>query len=141
WDPVDGADSYQVTIKRVSTGKALADYDELNVGDVTSLLVENVPISFWTNEVEVYVRAVKGIPCSDVSNIVRFVPKSLPKGDNAVDGVGEDQAVISGGVGCIVAPDSAQVFDMAGKSLSKEGLAPGVYIVLYGGRSQKVLVR
>ena len=143
WDPVEGADSYQVTIKRSSTGKALGVYDEFDVGDVTSLKVVSVPISYWTNEVEAYVRAVKGIPCSDTSNVVRFVPKSLPLGgvDNAVDGIEADGAVISGGIGCVNAPESAQVYDMTGKALQKDGLAPGIYIVVYGSRTEKVMVR
>ncbi|MDE5794464.1 MAG: M6 family metalloprotease domain-containing protein, partial [Muribaculaceae bacterium] len=113
WDPVDGADSYQVTIKRVSTGKTLGVYDELNVGNVTSLKVVSVPISFWNYEIEVYVRAVKAIPCSDTSNVIRFVPKDLPKGSGnmAVGVVGEDSAWISGGVGGIYAPQGSQVFD------------------------------
>ena len=46
-----------------------------------------------------------------------------------------------GGVGCVNAPDGAQVYDMTGKLLQKDGLAPGVYIVIYGRRSEKVLVR
>ena len=142
WDPVDGAESYQLTIRRVSNGKPLGIYDEFDLGNVTSYKVTSVPIAYWNNEIEAYVRAVKRIPCGDTSNIVRFVPKNLPLGDdNAVGGIGEDSVVISGGVGCIDAPEGAQVFDMTGKSLSKEGLAPGVYIVVYGSRSVKVLVR
>lgn len=141
WDAVEGADSYQVTIKRVSTGKVMGLYDEFNVGNVTSLKVVSVPIAFWSNEIEVYVRAVKGIPCSDISNVVRFIPKELPHGANAVDGIGADEADISGGVGCIHAPGSAQVFDLAGKRLDKDRLAPGAYIVVCGSRKVKVLVR
>lgn len=141
WDPVEGADSYQVTIRRVSTGKALGVYDEFNVGDVTSLKVVSVPIAFWTNEIEAYVRAVKGIPCSDISNIISFIPKSLPQGSNAVDGIGEDSVAISGGVGCINAPEGAQVFDMTGKPVRRDSVAPGIYLVSYAGRTVKVLVK
>ncbi len=143
WDPVDGADSYLVTIKRVSTGKPLGVYDEFDVGNVTSLKVVSVPISFWNNEIEVYVRAVKAIPCSDTSNLVRFTPKDLEKGseDTAVDGIGEESIVISGGVGCIHAPAGSQVFDMSGKRLAADSLAPGAYIVRYGSHAVKVLVK
>ena len=142
WDPVDGATAYQLTIRRVSTGKVLGIYDEFNVGDVTSVKVISVPIGYWNNEIEAYVRAVKVIPCADTSNVVRFTPKSLPVGgDNAVDGIESDNVAISGGVGCVNAPDGAQVFDMSGKLLRNEGLAAGVYIVVYAGRSHKVLVR
>ena len=144
WDPVDGADSYQVTIKRVSTGKTLGVYDELNVGNVTSLKVVSVPISFWNYEIEVYVRAVKAIPCSDTSNVIRFVPKDLPKGSGnmAVGVVGEDSALISGGVGCIYAPQGSQVFDVQGHLMSSaESLPAGLYLVRYGSRTVKVLVK
>ncbi len=142
WDPVDGADSYQVTIKRVSNDKILGVYDELNVGNVTSLKVLSVPLPYWNNEIEVYVRAVKLIPCSDISNVVRFTPKSLPfTEDSAVDGIEADNAVITGGVGCIYAPDGAQVYDMSGKRLYKDDLTAGVYLVVYGGSTVKVLVR
>ena len=139
WDPVEGATSYRVTIKRSSNGDVLGVYDEYDVGNVTSLTVTSVPMAYWFNEVEAYVRVVKSIPSSRVSNVVRFTPKNLPMG-NAVDGIEAEQAVISGGVGCIIAPEGAVVVDMAGKRLSKEGLAPGVYIVVYGPRTEKVLV-
>ena len=142
WDPVEGADSYMLTIKRVSTGNAMGIYDEFNLGNVTSFKVVGVPIAFWTNEIEVYVRAVKGIPCSDTSNVLRFIPKNLSVGDdNAVDGIEEGDVQISGGVGCVNAPEGAQVFDMSGKQLVNEGLSPGVYVVIYGSRREKVLVR
>lgn len=141
WDPVEGADSYQLTIKRVSTGKALGIYDEFNVGNVTHFKVVSVPLSYWSNEIEAYVRAVKGIPCADTSNIVTFVPKDLEKGSNAVDGIGADSVEISGGVGCIHAPEGAQIFDMSGKRLSADPLAAGVYLVVYGSHTVKVLVK
>ncbi len=141
WDPVDGAEAYLLTVRRVSTGKPMGIYDEFNVGSVTSHKLVSVPISYWNNEVEAYVRAVKSIPCADTSNVVRFVPKDLPKGNAAVDGIEEDAVVISGGEGCIIAPEGAVVFDMAGKQLRKESLAPGAYIVVYGSSTHKVLVR
>lgn len=141
WDPVEGADSYRLTIKRVSTGKALGVYDEFDVGDVTSHKVVSVPIGFWNNEIEAYVRAVKVLPCSDTSNVIRFIPKDVPRGDNAVEGIEGEDVEISGGVGCIVAPEGAQVYDLAGKLLAKEGLAAGVYVVVYGSRTVKVIVR
>lgn len=140
WDPVEGADSYQVTIRRVSTGKILGVYDEFNVGNVTSLKVVSVPIAYWANEVEAYVRAVKVIPCSDISNIVSFVPKSLPQGPNAVEEIGAD-AVISGGIGCIHAPEGAKVFDMTGKLVNAASVAPGIYLVVYNSHTTKVVVR
>lgn len=143
WDPVEGADSYQLTIKRVSTGKALGVYDEFNVGNVTSCKIVSVPISFWSNEIEAYVRAVKGIPCSDISNVVSFVPKSLQQGngDSAVEGIEDDAVKIYGGIGCIHAPEGAGVFDMTGKPVNPDSVAPGFYLVVFANRTVKVLVK
>ncbi|MDE6696351.1 MAG: M6 family metalloprotease domain-containing protein [Muribaculaceae bacterium] len=141
WDPVEGADSYLLTIKRSSTGKAMGIYDEFNVGDVTSFKVVSVPISYWNNEIDIYVRAVKKIPCSDTSNVVKVVLKDIPRGETAVEGIESDIEAISGGVGCIVAPEGAEVFDLSGKRLPKDALAPGIYIVKFANKTKKVIVR
>ena len=145
WDPVEGADSYQVTIKRVSNGKIFGVYDEFNVGNVTSHKVMSVAIGFWNNEIEAYVRAVKGIPCSDTSNVITFVPKDLPKGKpndpGAVDGVATDDVQISGGIGCVIAPAGAVVRNLSGQQLRNENLTPGIYLVSYGNETVKVVVR
>lgn len=142
WDALEGADSYRLTINRTSTGKPLGIYNEFNVGNVTSYKVVSVPVGYWNNEVEVYVRAVMGIPSSETSNVLKFIPAELSKGPgNAVDGVGEESVEIVGGVGCIIAPDGAEVFDMTGSTVSASSLAPGLYIVRYGSISRKVLVR
>lgn len=141
WDPVEGADSYKLTIIRVSTGKCLGLYDEFNVGNVTKQKILSVAPTFWNNELEAYVRAVKsGLPCSDISNKVTFVPKDLPKG-SAVEGVESEDMSISGGAGRIVAPEGARAFTLAGAEVPLSGLAPGVYLVTCGSRTAKVIVR
>ncbi len=142
WNEVEGAETYLLTIKRVSTGKVLGLYDEFDVGNVTSQKVVSVPLGYWNNEIEAYVRAVKGIPCADTSNVVRFVPKDLPKGSDqgSVESVGSE-VVISGGEGCVIAPEGAEVYDMAGQRLQKENLMPGVYIVAFGSKTVKVVVK
>lgn len=145
WESLEGVDSYLLTIKRVSTGKTLGVYDDFNVGNVTNHKVVSVPIGYWNNEIEAYVRAVvNGIPSSAISNIVRFVPKDLPKGKTdpgAVDGIDADDIQISGGVGCVIAPDGAVIYNMAGQQLRNENLTPGIYLVSFAGRTAKVLVR
>lgn len=143
WDPVEEAEAYLLTIRRVEDGAILNVYDEYNVGNVCEHTAVSVPLVFWTNELEAYVRAVKWIPCVDTSNVVTFVPRNLPKGKTlgAVDGISGDSFSISGGVGCIHAPDGAVVYDLTGKSLQKEGLNPGIYIVSYGEKTVKVTVR
>ena len=145
WDPVEDADSYLLTIKRTSTGKNFGVYDEFDVGNVTSYKVVSVAIGFWNNEIEAYVRAVKRIPCADTSNVVTFIPKDLPRSDHeiesAVGAVDADVSLISGGVGHVLAPEGAVVYNLSGQQLRNESLAPGVYIVSYAGRTVKVLVR
>lgn len=145
WDPVDGADAYSVTIKRVSNDKVLGLYDEFEVGNTTSLKVLSVPIAYWNNELQAYVRAiVNGMPSSKTSNPVNFVPKNLPKGDpglGAVDGIDDDSAVITGGVGCIVAPEGAEVYNMSGAKTAHNNIPAGVYLVSYRGKTAKVIVR
>lgn len=140
WDPVDGADSYQVTIRRVSNGNILGLYDEFNVGDETSIKVFSVAPAFWNNEIEAYVRAVKCIPCSDISNIIRFVPKELPKGAS-VESIEDSDAVISGGVGCVNAPDGSEIYNMSGQKVCKDNLPSGVYLVIFKSRVKKVVVK
>lgn len=145
WQPVDDADYYTLTIRRVSTEKPLGVYEEFNVGLNTSYKVVSVPISYWNNEIEAYIRVVKnGMKSPATSNVVRFVPKDLPKGkpeENAVDAIGSDNIVISGGVGCVIAPEGAVIYNMSGQQLRNENLAPGVYLVSFAGRTAKVLVR
>lgn len=147
WEPVDGADSYCLTIKRVSTEKPLGVYDEFNVGLTTSHKLVSVPISYWNNEVEAYVRVVKdGMKSSKISNVIRFVPKDLPKGkpeggEDAVDEIIGEDFIMSGGIGCVNAPEGAVIYNMSGQQLRNENLAPGVYLVSFSGRTAKVIVR
>lgn len=143
WDPVEDAESYLLSVRRVSDGAVMGAYDEFNVGNVCEHTVVSVPLVFWAKELEVYVRAVKWIPCVDKSNVVTFVPKDLPKGKtpDAVDGISAEDVSIIGGMGCVYAPEGAMVYDMTGKRLQKDGLAAGVYVVVYGSKTVKVTVR
>lgn len=145
WDPVEDADSYCLTVKRVDTGKPLGVYDEFNVGLSTSHKLVSVPISYWNHEVEAYVRVVKnGMKSSKISNVVRFVPKNLPKGkpeDSSVEEINGDGFVLAGGIGCVIAPEGAVIYNMSGQQLRNENLAPGIYLVSFGSRTAKVLVR
>lgn len=142
WDPVEGAESYRLTIQRNSDGLTLGDYKELDLGDVTSHCVESVPLSFWSKELSAYVRAVKGLPSVDISNTLIFTPRDLPKGEvGAVDGIESDGLQVKGGVGCIYAPEGAEIYSASGARLRNENLAAGIYIVVCGGKSTKVVVR
>lgn len=142
WDPVDGVDNYLVTVRIQNSGRIIADFDAKDVGSDTSVWVTGLSSTYWKLTLEAFVQCVKdGMPSSALSNIVTFKPSDLPLEDTAVDGIDADSVYVAGGVGCIYAPEGAQIFDMAGKLLSKDSLAPGIYVVVYAGRSWKVLVQ
>ncbi len=142
WDPVEGVDHYLVTVRLPTTGRIIGDFDAKNVGNETSVWVTDLSSTYWKLNMEAFVTCVaNGMVSTKNSNIITFKPSQLELDNSAVEGIGEDSVEISGGAGCVIAPDGAQVFDMSGKSLRKDGLAAGVYIVVYAGRSYKVLVR
>ena len=41
----------------------------------------------------------------------------------------------------IIAPDSARIFNMQGAEISHTDLAPGIYIVTYGNKCQKIIIK
>lgn len=143
WDPVDGVDNYLVTVRVKSSGRIIADFDAKNVGTDTSVWVSGLSSTYWKLPLEAFVQCVvDGMKSTATSNVVVFKPSELPLGNTAVEGVGEDQVLISGGKGCINAPVGAQVFDMQGHLMSSaESLSAGLYLVRYGSRTVKVLVR
>lgn len=143
WDPVDGVDSYRVTIKTTS-GKVVDKFDEKDVGNVTSVTTNTMSNVYWKLDMEAYVRCVvDGMVSSEISNVVSFKPSELERaGDpNAVDGVASDDVVIRGDVGCVIAPEGASVYNLSGQQLRNENLAPGVYLVSFRSHTAKVLVR
>ncbi len=142
WDPVDGVDNYLVTVRIQNSGRIIGDFDAKNVGADTSVWVSGLSSTYWKFTLEAFVQCVvDGMPSTALSNVVTFKPAELPRENTAVDGIDADSVYVAGGEGCIYAPDGAQVYDMAGKLLTKDHLAPGIYAVVYAGRSWKVLVR
>lgn len=142
WDAVDDADSYLLTVRIKSSGRIIADFDAKNVGKETSVWVSGLSSTYWKLELEAFVQCVvNGMPSSSYSNIVTFKPSDLPLQGSSVESVQIVSDSISGGIGCVNAPDGAEVFDMSGKRLSKEALAPGIYIVKFANKTKKVIVR
>lgn len=143
WDSVDGIDSYLVTVRVNGSGRIIADFDAKNVGTDTSVWVSGLSATYWKLTLEAFVRCVAdGMTSTSTSNVVVFKPSELPLENTAVDGIGEDQVVISGGIGCIYAPEGAQVFDMQGHIMSSaDSLSAGLYLVRYGSKAVKVLVK
>ncbi len=144
WDPVDGVDSYLVTITTTS-GKVVDGFDAKDVGNVTSVSTNTMSNVYWKLEMEAFVRCVVGgMPSSEKSNTITFKPSELDLAGGEVDAVGEVIAgdiVIKGGIGCVIAPENALIFNLSGQQLRNENLAPGIYLVVSGSSTAKVLVR
>lgn len=143
WEPVEGATGYQLTVSRLSGGKVYYEsgLEEKNVGNVTSYTIESLSRSKLPLEFTAYVRVVKGIPSSQKSNEVVFVPNNL-EAVVGIDGIveGENISVI-GLKGAIQAPEGAEIYNMQGVRCPAEGLAPGVYVVRTGQTVTKAVVK
>lgn len=62
-------------------------------------------------------------------------------GTVGVSGIDAEQAAIYGAEGRVVAPEGAQVYNMAGMRVANQGLAAGIYLVRANGKTHKVVVR
>lgn len=141
WDPVEDADSYTLTVQKVSNDKYYGVYNEFNVGNVTRHKLVSVDLPYWNFELRAYVRAIKRIPSSETSNVIYFVPKDIPRGDSSVEGIDDSEGDVYGSFGCVVAPENAEIFDISGRKVENAGLPAGIYIVRVFGKSVKVIVR
>ncbi len=143
WDEVEGVDEYLLTIKTVKSGKVVNNFNKTSVGKQTTVTVDGLSTMYWKLEMEAYVTCVVGgIPSTEDSNVIKFTPSELPKeGESAVGAIEASDVAISGGIGCINAPEGAEIYNPAGQRLKADGLAPGVYIVVYGNKTVKVMVR
>lgn len=142
WEASDAADSYQLTIYYLDAAgnKVFLDNNnERNVGNVTRWKVRNLTKTQFGREVHAYVRTVKVLASKNISNELVFKPEDLP-GQGSVGEITLD-AVVKGGVGCVIAPDEAKVYNLAGMQVGKENLTKGIYIVRYEGKAIKVVVR
>lgn len=59
----------------------------------------------------------------------------------SVDGIEAEEGAVYGAEGYVVAPEGAQVYNMAGMRVANEGLAAGIYLVRSGAKTYKVVVR
>ena len=143
WDPVEGVDAYLVTVHRTSNGQTINDFEDKNVGTDTSVVVGNLSTMYWRLEMEAYVKCIKdGMVSTSTSNRIIFKPSELElDATGAVDGIVTDISEVKGGVGCIYAPEGAEIYSASGARLRNENLAAGIYIVVCGGKSTKVVVR
>lgn len=143
WDPVPGAENYLLTVRTAASKRIVSDFDAKDVGNVTSMLVTGISNSYWKLEMEAFVTCVAGgMPASSSSNVITFKPTELQRGtQGAVDSIGGNEVEISGGIGCVNAPDYALVYDLSGRPQPKSHIAPGIYLVVCAGNTHKVMVK
>lgn len=141
WDAVPDATDYQLTVKRRSSTAefTVGGLDEKSIGNVTSYTITNITEAQWKQTFRAYVRALLGIPSTQISNVVTFVPADLS--ELGVEDIAADQIMIYGGKGEIIAPEGARAFNLSGVETGLTGLQAGVYIVVTPKVSAKVVVR
>ena len=92
----------------------------------------------------------KGIPSSEISNVLSFVPENLEKvenlqeeeGTDSISEIGQDSDFFADGLnGCIEASEGARVYNLNGIETGKENLPAGIYLVRLGQQVRKVVVR
>ncbi|MBD5289675.1 MAG: M6 family metalloprotease domain-containing protein [Bacteroides sp.] len=152
WDKVEDAE-YILTLKRFdSSGREIIvnGYNETEIGNKTSILISNLSSAAFKQRFEAYVRVKKGIPSSEISNVLSFVPENLEKvenlqeedGTDSISEIGQDSDFFAYGLnGCIEASEGARVYNLNGIETGKENLPAGIYLVRLGQQVRKVVVR
>ena len=142
WDPVEGATGYALTIWRENSSGTkyyINSCDELNIGEATSYEVKGLSNAMLKATMYVYVRVLKGLPSTEISNTISFVPNQLSEA--SVEGIAMDEAPIFGIQGAVVAPAAAEIYNLSGVRVANGDLQAGLYIVRYNGKSHKVIVK
>lgn len=143
WEPVPGADSYELTVWRVgSNGKINYEnrLDNMNIGNVYYYDLPSFTSTKMALEYHAQVRVVKPIPSAVPSNELTFVGNDLVT--SGVNGIEADEEVVIRGLkGAIEAPEGAEVYTISGQRTSAEGLTPGMYLVRYNGKTVKAIVK
>lgn len=139
WDKIPEATDYALTVTRNSF--TVGDLKEKYVGDVNQYDIncKNFSEVQLKQTFTAYVRAYNGIPSSKTSNIIRFVPANLSE-ESGVNDIDIKLPAITGGKGCIHAPEGARIFTLSGIETDADNLPAGVYIVICNGVSAKVNV-
>lgn len=154
WEPVEGATSYELTVYRVDNNgnrKYIDNLNETNVGNVRGKTVRNISKAVWDIELHAYVRVVKGIPSTEISNTISFIPSSLAPSDEpayeVTTGVGSIfdsenknfDVFVEGST--IYAPEGAEIYTLNGMKTGSKDLPKGIYVVRFEGKSLKVYVK
>lgn len=142
WDPVEGAESYLLTVYRVnSMGSVYYEngLDEKDMGLETSYEY-SFPNNKMDTEFHALVRVKQKIPALESSNEIVFKPSALSTA--GIDDVTAEEAVAVRGLkGAIDAPANARIFTLAGTPAGRTDLPAGIYMVNCGDRTYKVIVK
>ncbi|MDE5552650.1 MAG: hypothetical protein K2I91_05550, partial [Muribaculaceae bacterium] len=141
WDAADGATDYLLTVQYKNMLNKWVTYDEYNnysTHGATTFTIPNISDAYWVNEFQAFVVPFKGYPSSVTSNTISFVPANL---ESKVEVIEADAAGIYGLDGRIEAPAGARVFNLSGIETGTENLPAGIYIVVFEGKTAKVIVK
>lgn len=141
WQKHPEATNYSLTVSREAGGKTfyIQDLNETPVGNVDHYEIKDISNALWDQTYTAYVRVHRNIPSTEISNKITFVPKDLEQ-DSGVDGIDADNVIIYGGKGCVIAPAGARIFNLNGIETGNENLPAGIYIVVSGSTTAKVIV-
>ncbi|MDE6294883.1 MAG: hypothetical protein K2M03_02340 [Muribaculaceae bacterium] len=114
------------------------EYNNYSTQGATTFTIPNISDAYWVNEFQAFVVPFKGYPSSVTSNIINFVPANL---ESKVEVIEADAAGIYGLDGRIEAPAGARVFNLSGIETGTENLPAGIYIVVFEGKTAKVIVK
>lgn len=145
WDEVPEADGYCLTVKRKDSAGREYVVDGLNekfIGNTTEYEIRNLSSAAFNQTMTAYVRVVKLVPSAQTSNVITFVPNDLEAGyESGVEQLTTGDFQVRGLKGAIEAPENAEIFNISGMAAGRENLPAGIYIVRYGSKTQKVVVR
>ncbi len=146
WTKCPNAKDYALTVKRFnSSGSSYVvnGISEKLIGDVDEFVVEE-SLAMMKQRHEVTIRAIGEVTSTECAT-KECVPYEL--GEYAVNpsgGVAEMEAEnveVYGFQGMVVAPAGARVFSINGSEVRNENLSAGVYLVRYGNKTYKVVVK
>jgi M6 family metalloprotease-like protein len=143
WDAAPEATNYAITIRRYnSSGNSFVvdNYNEKTVGNVLECLV-NESEAMMKQSHTITIRAINGIPSSEVLTVEGLVPTNFSDYTSGVAEIVADDAEIYGAEGRVVAPVAAKVYNLSGMETTKENLPAGIYLVRYANKTVKVVVK
>ncbi len=144
WAPVEGASSYIMTVTRTTAAGSTVVVDNLDftdIGNTTNRTISNLTSTQMTQRMKIRIRPMfNGVPSSGEA-VENCVPSELEiYDDKGVDTI-DASVFISGGNGCVYAPAEAEVYNLAGIRTGHDNLPAGVYVVRYGSKICKVVVK